>query len=156
MSDKLGFTRKCPYCGAKVVLKDSVYVYHNHRNYGSMWVCSNFPKCNSYVGCHRGTTIPLGRLANAELRRAKNLAHYYFDALWKSGFMTREQAYIWLATSLGISQGKCHIGMFDTETCGKVVKLCKKQKCPMVESYRAKHSFRGAKKGKMFHRGFHD
>ena len=67
-----GFTKKCPYCGAPVLLKDSNYVYHNNKNYGKMWVCSNYPECDAYVGCHPGTTIPLGRLADSALRKAKN------------------------------------------------------------------------------------
>lgn len=37
-----GFAKKCPYCGANVVLRDSHFVYHNNKNYGKMWVCSNF------------------------------------------------------------------------------------------------------------------
>lgn len=39
--------------------------------------------------------------------------------------MARAQAYKWLASSLGIEPKNCHIGMFDVETCKKVVALCK-------------------------------
>lgn len=101
-----GFAKKCPYCGANVVLRDSHFVYHNNKNYGKMWVCSNFPQCDSYVGCHPGTDIPLGRLADSVLRREKHKAHDAFDTLWKSGLMTRKEAYIWLSAMLYISHKK--------------------------------------------------
>lgn len=131
-----GFTKKCPYCGAPVVLRDSNYVYHNNKNYGKMWVCSNFPQCDAYVGCHPNTTIPLGRLANKNLRHAKNRAHSAFDPLWKSGLMTRREAYIWLSAMLNIPLEKCHIGMFDEKTCDKVVRVCSKQNNKQITDYK--------------------
>jgi hypothetical protein len=87
--------------------------------------------CSAWVGCHRGTTKPLGRLANAELREAKTEAHNAFDPLWKfeqfhRQKMKRTEAYQWLANQLEISVDDCHIGMFDVETCGKVVEICKR------------------------------
>ena len=65
---------------------------------------------------------PLGRLANAELRRAKSAAHAAFDPLWKSKRMKRRDAYGWLARELGISRDNCHIGMFDIAACRAVVR----------------------------------
>ena len=72
---------KCPYCGAEVLLKDADFIYHTakSRHWGKVWVCSNFPKCNSYVGCHQGTSLPLGRLANERLRTLKMEAHKQFE-----------------------------------------------------------------------------
>lgn len=127
MSKQYGFIKKCPYCGSNVVLRHSNYVYHCDKDYGYLWVCSNFPKCDSYVGCHKGTTIPLGRLADKNLRKAKNHAHREFDKIWKSGIMTRKQLYIWLSAMLDIPQKNCHIGMFDVDMCNRVVEVCKKQ-----------------------------
>ena len=109
----------CPYCGATSVLIDSGKIYS--RSYGWAWKC---PTCvGVYVGCHRGTTRPLGRLADAELRAAKMEAHRFFDRLWKSGRMRRTDAYAWLAGALGISNAECHIGMFDVERCRRVVQI---------------------------------
>jgi gamma-glutamyl:cysteine ligase YbdK (ATP-grasp superfamily) len=90
-------------------------------------------KCNAYVGCHKNKpTISLGRLANAELRESKILAHEYLDNLWKrriSNEITkghaRGKAYKWLAQQMGIDSKHCHIGMFDVEDCKRVVELCK-------------------------------
>lgn len=143
-----GFTKKCPYCGAPVLLKDSNYVYHNNKNYGKMWVCSNYPECDAYVGCHPGTTIPLGRLADSALRKAKNRAHKAFDPLWKSGLMTRREAYIWLSAMLHISQENCHIGMFDISTCKRVVEVCSNQHNKAIEGCREPRYTRGYKRRK--------
>ena len=87
------------------------------------------------VGCHqRGQrvqvgdrkvrsdgTLPLGRLANAELRAAKQRAHAAFDRLWRSGEIERREAYAWLAGVLGISGANCHIGLFDVDGCEAVI-----------------------------------
>ncbi len=110
---------KCPYCGAKAVWRDSSIVYG--KSYGPIWVCSNYPACDAYVGCHGGTRTPLGRMADAELRENKKQAHAAFDPLWKAGKMTRAEAYGWLAKELGIPRSECHIGMFDVEMCRRVV-----------------------------------
>lgn len=88
------------------------------------WLCR---ECNAYVGCHPGTITPLGTLAGPELRKARGRAHDAFDPLWKAGQTSRDEAYQWLASELGISKANCHIGMFDLETCNHVIELCQKQ-----------------------------
>jgi hypothetical protein len=110
--------QKCPYCGSEVVCKDSAVVYS--RSYGKIWICSNWPKCDAYVGCHKNSDKPLGRLANPELRFWKKQAHEKFDKLWKHGDMSRSDAYVWLSRALSIPSDKCHIGMFDVEQCKAV------------------------------------
>lgn len=144
---------KCPYCGAEVVLRDATYIYHNSKSsqWGKMWVCSNFPKCNAYVGCHKGTTIPLGRLANERLRTLKTEAHRQFDPIWKSGLMSRKEAYRWLADMLHIPTDECHIGMFDIKMCQRVIHLCKKQDNQVINQFREKEY--GGKKP-VFTRGY--
>lgn len=121
---------KCPYCGGKVLYsKDSTHIYK--KNYGGVYYCENYPKCDAYVGVHRRTVKPLGRLANKELRQAKQLAHYYFDFLWKykkendKCKNARDLAYNWLSQQLDIPLKYTHIGMFDLEECQSVVNLCK-------------------------------
>lgn len=122
---------KCPYCKSDVNLVDSYLIYR--RSYGRAWLCSQFPKCDSYVGCHPGTDKPLGRLANAELRKAKMEAHKAFDALWKrkmerdkcSQRVARSAGYKWLAQQLSIEINECHIAMFDLDKCKKVLEVCK-------------------------------
>jgi len=129
---------KCPYCGAEVELKSAYEVYHtaNSKDWGNLWVCSNYPRCDAYVGCHKNTDIPLGRLANSRLRELKKEAHRQFDPIWKSGLMSRKEAYRWLADMLHISCEECHIGMFDVKQCQKVIHLCRKQTNDVIVEYR--------------------
>lgn len=113
----------CDYCGEPAVLADSAEVYGG-RSYGMIWLCR---PCQAWVGCHRHTDRPLGRLANAELRQWKMKAHTAFDQLWKIPprlLGNRSNAYAWLAERLRIEPKHCHIGMFDVATCKRVVEVC--------------------------------
>lgn len=115
-----GITPICPYCktfSKKVTGKE---IYPHRKDLYKMTFYSCTP-CKAYIGCHGTSENPLGRLANQELRKAKNSAHREFDRLWKFGDMKRKDAYKWLAKTLGIDGSDCHIGMFDVSTCKDVV-----------------------------------
>lgn len=117
----------CSYCNnpAKLVTGKEIYPHRDDLSFKKYWYCK---PCSAYVGCHHPSERPLGRLANAELRKAKMAAHAVFDPLWgNKNFPTRSFAYKWLANKLGINVKDCHIGMFDAETCNKVVEICKKR-----------------------------
>jgi len=118
-----GLAPLCPYCGtfSKMVTGQRIYPHRQDLFDMQFYLCA---PCDAYVGCHEGTTNPLGRLADLALRRAKNRAHAAFDPLWRNGKMKRQSAYKWLAQQLGIDAKDCHIGMFDVEICEKVVKAC--------------------------------
>ena len=116
----------CPYCGRRAELVDSKVIYG--KSYGhKVWLCRN---CLAYVGCHKGTNKPLGRLANAELRRWKTEAHDAFDPLWQYGRFKgkRNDAYKWLSKQMGIPYEKTHIGMFDVDDCKRVIQICRTKK----------------------------
>ena len=127
----------CPYCKGKAVLTMNSGVIYNGKDFGPVYLCENYPTCDSYVGCHPGNTKPLGRLADSQLRYWKKEAHKYFDQIWKnkkinkiyniyiSGTSNREKSYIWLSKELGLKKEDTHIGMFDVDTCKKVVEICK-------------------------------
>lgn len=131
----------CPYCAqpAQLVTGAEIYPHRMDLERLSFWAC--FP-CGAYVGCHRAGcwlwkngkkvisdgTVPLGRLANAELRRAKQAAHAAFDPMWTDRGQPRKTAYAWLAFKLGIPVDECHIGEFDVERCRLVVQLCQPAK----------------------------
>ncbi|TKK33236.1 zinc-finger-containing protein [Pantoea agglomerans] len=120
---------KCNYCGNDAALVSGKEIYpHRPDLYGlQFWSCS---PCNAWVGCHkRSNAVPLGRLANAELRKAKSAAHAAFDPIWKSGLKSRRGAYEWLSKRLSIPFKDCHIGMFDVDTCERVVTACAEFKC---------------------------
>ena len=114
---------QCPYCGesSQPVTGKVIYPHRPDLEHLNFYLCA---PCEAYVGCHderytldKLNPVPLGRLANAELRKAKQLAHSAFDQLWKTNGMTRAEAYTWLASEMGIDKDKCHIGMFDVEQC---------------------------------------
>ena len=111
----------CDYCGGLAEFVDSSVIYG--ESYGMIYLCR---RCNAYVGVHRGTDRPLGRLANAELRHWKKAAHNAFDPLWKYGCFRghRVAAYHWLSERLGLPIEKTQIGMFDTALCKRAIQIC--------------------------------
>lgn len=115
---------KCDYCNNEVELVggDVIYPHRPDLYRSKYYYCAND---QAWVGCHPGTTKPLGRLANAELRLAKQQAHAVFDPLWRDTGRPRRYLYHWLAIQLGISKDDCHIGMFDVEQCQRVVEICR-------------------------------
>lgn len=129
----------CPHCKSSALFLTSSEAVYNGRDFGPVWVC--WP-CEAWVGCHRGTSRPLGRLANKELRLAKREAHNAFDPLWmnlreaypdlpmpsrKHKGVARTRAYAWLAGQLGIDRRDCHIGMFDVEQCRRTIAVIQEQ-----------------------------
>jgi hypothetical protein len=110
----------CAYCGqlAALVTGAAIYPHRPDLHAKQFWACD---PCGAWVGVHPGTVRPLGRLANAELRRAKMRAHAAFDPLWRNGLTDRRSAYSLLAEELGISREACHVGYFDVPTCERVV-----------------------------------
>ncbi len=116
----------CPYCGSQAEFVDSKEVYG--RSYGMIYLCRCKPEF-SYVGTHKDTDKPLGRLADRMLREYKKKAHAAFDPIWRSAkMMTRTEAYKWLSKELGIPGAECHIGMFDVEMCEKVIAVSMKKR----------------------------
>jgi hypothetical protein len=123
-------TITCPYCQQPAMLVDGSVIYPHRSDLATkhFWYCADD---EAWVGCHRDTTKPLGRLADAELRQAKQDAHVAFDQLWRAttpaGSFDRSGAYAWLAQELGIRREDCHIGMFDVAQCQRVVEVCGKR-----------------------------
>ena len=116
---------QCPYCGAEAHKVTGKEIYPHRKDLYSKKFYQCKP-CDAYVGCHPNSDKPLGRLANADLRRAKMAAHAAFDPIWKSGNKSRSKAYSWLAEAMKLTPDKCHVGMFDVAQCEQVVALCKR------------------------------
>lgn len=114
----------CPYCDRASVLVggNAIYPHRPDLIAKKFYLCK---PCDAYVGCHPDTVNPLGRLANADLRKAKQQAHAVFDPIWKSRKKRRTDAYKWLADSMGIAPQNCHIGMFDVDQRRAVIAICK-------------------------------
>ena len=121
-----GLTPICPYCGTFSKLVTGLEIYPHRPDLGGLSFYQCAP-CDAFVGVHKGTTRPLGRLADTELRKSKSAAHRAFDPLWELGnFKTRKDAYAWLAETLKIPVKECHIGEFDVHQCMRVIEACKK------------------------------
>ena len=128
----------CPYCdsAAELVTGAEIYPRRSDLSLLNFWHCA---PCGAFVGCHKagsyrrenGTKImhdgtePMGRLADAELRRTKIAAHAAFDPAWKARGMSRRAAYSWLANRLCLPVERTHIGEFDIALCKSVLDACK-------------------------------
>ncbi len=114
--------QQCPFCNSRVSLIDSANIYG--QSYGFIYLCNAYPRCDARVGCHPGTIIALGTLANKELRRWRSLAHRKFDPLWQSGvFSSRQAAYKWLSKAMKLPLEKTHVAMFDIQKCQRAIAL---------------------------------
>lgn len=105
---------RCPHCGAAMILRPASEIYHDAKSDRKLYVCHNYPACNTYVAAHPNTDKPMGVPANGNLRNLRIQAHRKFDLIWKNGIMTREEAYRWFADSFGLSLRDAHIGMLST------------------------------------------
>jgi len=120
--DRAAWLKHCQHCGCEAALVGGKEIYPHRPDlyYKSFYLC----QCGAYVGTHPGTTNPLGRPSNAELRKAKAAAHAVFDPIWQSREMGRKAAYRWLGEQLGIPASEVHIGWFDLQMCARVLKVC--------------------------------
>ena len=107
----------CPYCGGVGQLRSGESVLPG-KGVTSLWVCENYPKCDSYVRCHEGGDKPMGTLASRSLRRLRKRAHDLFDPIWQecSSTLGRTAAYECAGRVMGV-QGEFHIGFLDEIGC---------------------------------------
>lgn len=68
----------------------------------------------------------MGTLANGDLRNKRIQAHKAFDWMWKSGLMTKWQAYKWMQGKLDLSDEQAHIAMFSEYMCDRLIAECNK------------------------------
>ena len=113
---------KCNYCGQKAEWVENKEIYG--RNYGSsymIWLCRD---CNAYIGCHKNSQVPKGKvLAKKDLREARMKAHAIIDPLWQSGKYKRRTVYLRLKEAFG---EEVHVGATTTpEECEEIIKTAK-------------------------------
>lgn len=106
----------CDECGGPRVhlQKRSLMRMRVTKKWDLIWHCLD---CLALVGCHEGTDIPLGRMANVQTRDARFQAHKAFDRLWRGGGLSRRDAYAWMAQTLMIPPEQAHIGMLSERQC---------------------------------------
>jgi len=109
---------RCPYCNSIGELRDSSYVYGGDDTNVLIYVCKNFPGCDSY-----GSKT----LANKELRELRRYCHELFDSYWKSNGLPRSLGYKILSSKLGIKKRNCHIALFDVGLCNKLINIFKRR-----------------------------
>lgn len=114
----------CPFCARDAKLATGLEVYPHRQDLADLffWWCE---PCDAHVGCHRNspTHKPLGTLADRNTRAWRSRAHAAFDPYWKSGAMSRTQAYHTLADRLGLPRGRAHISWMDIDQCRRVVEV---------------------------------
>ena len=120
----------CRYCGGIIRLVPASTIYGASAERLGMtdekvYQCQN---CNARVGCHHGTTRPLGNVANEVLRLKRMETHRVFDAFWRSRAMSRTQAYQWLAQQMELPESEAHIGGFEMEQCQRLIQLCRRDR----------------------------
>ena len=125
---------RCPYCGCHTIYRSADGIYRENTRNEMLYVCKNYPRCDSYVRVQTGTRIPLGTVANRELRELRIEAHRQFDKLHKRGYMSKHDAYQWLGGVLGVTAREAHIGQLSMLSCNLVIREAKKQ----VEWYQQK------------------
>lgn len=123
---------RCPYCGSHVQYRSADGIYHDNSKNAMLYVCSRYPECDSYVRVHVGTKIPVGSLANHELRSLRKIAHDFFDQLYESGYMSKQDAYQWLADLIVAPLSEAHIGYLGEYYCKLVIDESRK----LLERYR--------------------
>ena len=116
---------RCPYCGGKVVYRSADGIYRDNSKKINLYVCSHYPMCDAYVRTHQDTNIPVGSMANGKLRALRTTAHRYFDQLYKTGVMSKQEAYRWLADLIGAPLSEAHIGHLGEYYCKQVIDKCK-------------------------------
>lgn len=106
----------CDNCGGPRVhlQKRSLMRMRTPKAWDLVWHCLD---CLALVGCHEGTDIPLGLMADVMTRDARYNAHRVFDRLWRGGGFTRAEAYAWMARTLMIDPAEAHIGMLSERQC---------------------------------------
>lgn len=118
---------RCPYCGSTTVYRSATGIYLENTKDVMLYVCKNYPACDAYVQTQKGTAIPLGTMANRELRALRAEAHRQFNKLYMQNYMTKAEAYDWLSSVLGVPLTQAHIGLQGVLGCNLVIKEAEKQ-----------------------------
>lgn len=78
---------RCPHCGAAMILRPASEIYHDAKSDRKLYVCHNYPACNTYVAAHPNTDKPMGVPANGNLRNLRIQAHRKFDLIYGDIFL---------------------------------------------------------------------
>lgn len=113
----------CPYCDGPVRLVVNSEIYRG-RAYGDWPYAYLCRPCDAFVGLHPETDLPLGTLANRELREARKVAKRLWSMVASAERMDRTQAYAWLAKRMRIPPAECHFGHFNLQRAALAFNIC--------------------------------
>jgi hypothetical protein len=121
----------CDYCGSKALLAragDDTYPYR--ENHGPLWICV---PCQAWIGIFPRSVrnVPLGRLANEQLRQLKPQVHAALEPLVAAKvrrdscnvYEARSKAFQWLAGELGIDPKRCQLNHLDPDQCRRALEV---------------------------------
>lgn len=124
VKDRVAKPTVCPHCLGPVSLVSNSAIYRG-KEYGKWpyaYLCGG---CKAYVGLHPDTDLPLGVVADAYTREARNTAKQPFMTLVRAVFKhDRNAAYAWLSKATGIEPQQCHFAFMDEETAMRVYAVC--------------------------------
>ncbi|MFG0647737.1 zinc-finger-containing protein [Leclercia adecarboxylata] len=113
---------QCHHCSDRVRIGTHEEVYgRDYSDWPYVYLCEG---CGAYVGLHPFTAIPLRTLADKRTRDARKSCKLPFERIWRSGSMSRSEAYKWLADKMGIPTDECHFGWFSDEQCQVAMTHC--------------------------------
>lgn len=120
----------CDYCSQRAALArygDESYPYR--EDHGPLWICTG---CQAWIGIHSRSTrnVPLGRLADAQLRDAKSRLHDTLEPLVAgkirrdrvNPFEARAKAIRWVAVELGLEPVPASIHNLSLEQCERAIR----------------------------------
>lgn len=85
------------------------------------WKCD---VCSNYVGCHyknENSIIPLGVIANKDIRKMRKRIHSLIDPIWREGKMRRGDLYKYISDKIGY---EFHTGDIQSiEDADKIIKI---------------------------------
>lgn len=122
ITNALPAPKRCDSCGSANIERTTNDVIYGQA-YGKwphIYFCN---ECRAAVGCHVGTFIPLGKMADRQTRYLRKKAHCEFDRIWQDGLMSREDAYNWLAEQLQIEQNECHLSWISKDQLKKTIEV---------------------------------
>ncbi len=141
-------SHKC-HCGSDAVYhKSDAVIYGRQYSSRGVYVCSQYPKCDSYVGCHPNKS-PLGVLKDKKGRELAKACHKIFDRYWnacleyKHRVVGRNDAYRYLASQLKMPVNECHFGMMNNQELEKALQFLRKTQYTFLQDFETSQLFNG-------------
>lgn len=136
VTDALPIPTTCRYCQSDVRLVQNSAIYG--RAFGDWPYAYQCSGCDAHIGLHPSTDLPLGTLANPQLRDARIASKAAFSRLRENRGFSRSRAYEWLAGEMNISSVVCHFGWFEIKDCELAKSICDREimaKSPMGRGF---------------------